>query len=90
MEKMKVKPDDDGNIAVVYIADFSRIDALIELGLNPTDVPKKALIESFRGYCVVDASYDRVWLKSSLDGLVARGFSLDSKYFVSLVTSRVR
>lgn len=65
---------DDGDIpqTVRDIVDFRGIDTLIDAGLQPNEITRRA----FTGKNLLSGD-DNIWVRSSLQGLVDRGFDID-------------
>lgn len=68
--------DDDGMGGLPYtvrdIVDFKGIDALIDAGLQPSEITRRAFTVKN-----LSSRDDNIWVRSSLQGLVDRGFDLD-------------
>ena len=73
MEEMQVVPNKGGGISVYHSIskNFTSLDALIGLGLNPQDMSREALYRHFLGW-----GESHVRVKSTYDALVARGFPI--------------
>jgi len=82
LDEMGFTAPESTGIQYMTLDGLSKIDDMVELGLDPRDISREELYEDFRvGY--EDRSFD-VFAKSTFDALVSRGFAFDEKDLVIL------